>query len=251
MHALLPMVAPPPQRSLLLVGPGAHFGTQLAQRFVAEGFAIALLARSRRHLDPLSEDIRRVGGVATSAIADVVNATQVRQAIDTTLTGLPPLSCVIFNVKASAPGRALELDPSVLTACLAANVSGAVAVIQAAQPWLRDRRRVVILTGGGYKDKPNSDKLALSVSKAALHSLFRSSAEPLLAAGISLKTIVIDGAVRETGPLFPEDVAACFWAMYTHPTRRVFRYPSCGPANGIKQLGLFRGALTNGVRVGN
>jgi NAD(P)-dependent dehydrogenase (short-subunit alcohol dehydrogenase family) len=244
------MALPSPQRSLLLVGPGKHFGAQLARRFAQEGFAVGLLARTRQHLDALVTELRGLGGVAYAATADVTRTAELQSAVSELAAALPPLSCVIYNVKASVPGTALELVPDSLTACLAANVSGALGVIQAVQPWLKDRRRTVILTGGGYKDRPNSSKLALSVSKAALHSLFRSATEPLAAAGVSLKTLVIDGVVREKGPLFPEDVAACFWAMYAHPTRRSYRYPPRPRAEDVAQLGLFRG-LIDGAPIGN
>lgn len=196
-------------KNLILFGPGKHFGLQVARRFAAEGFHIILVARNRTSLDELAMKLGQEGFPCTVVVADVCKSTELQEI----LAPLPSLEVVIFNVKSSVPGDGLNLTPELLTETLAANVSGALSAIQACMPLLQPSASI-LLTGGGYKDTPDPEKLALSVSKGALHTLFLSMIEPLKWRGIILKTVVIDGAVREDRPILPSAVAEAFWKTY-------------------------------------
>jgi NAD(P)-dependent dehydrogenase (short-subunit alcohol dehydrogenase family) len=199
-------------RSVLLVGPGRHFGYEVARRFAVEGFRIGLIARTRTNVDPISRALELEGHPCASAIADVRDTAQIGAAVSDVASSLGSLDCVIFNVRDGAPERGLELAPADLTNALATSVSGALAVIQSACPLLERRSQsTVILTGGGYKDRPEPTKLALSVSKAALHALFLALSTPLQSRNILIKTVIVDGVVRPSGPLLPRDVADVFW----------------------------------------
>lgn len=202
-----------PDKTLIIFGPGEHFGFSVAQRFAKEGFYIVFIARDEGKLEALQEALHKEGISVSMACADVRSQSEVIQAV-AALKGLPPVTAVIYNVKAGARGNGLSVTPEELTDALAANVGGALAAIQASLPILKPGSSI-ILTGGGYKDKPDPEKLALSVSKGALHTLFLSMIRPLKSRGITLKTLIIDGMVREEGPIRPENVAQAFWDLYT------------------------------------
>jgi NAD(P)-dependent dehydrogenase (short-subunit alcohol dehydrogenase family) len=220
---------PGSSKSLLLIGPGAHFGAHLARRFSANGFGVGLISQRAEGVRSLASELAKDGIECATATADVRDPAALRAAMHEAAGQLPPLACIIYNVKFSTSAPGLETPPEDLTRALSINVSGALATIQCALPILKQDCGVnpsIILTGGGFKDRPHPDKLVLSVSKAALHSIFLALALPLHREGISLKTVVIDGVVRKTGPLLPSDVADFFWDAHANPHQRRFVYPT-------------------------
>jgi NAD(P)-dependent dehydrogenase (short-subunit alcohol dehydrogenase family) len=216
----------PPAKSVLLVGPGEHFGLHLARRFAAEGFAVGLLARNRERLNSMMRTLAADGIAVAVATADVGEPARLTQIVRRLASQLPPLACVIFNVKASRRGNALEVSPEEIATALAINVAGAVALIQAVMPLLAPAQHPsIILTGGGYKDRPDENKFILSISKAALHAVFLSLSLTLEPRSVRLRTIVIDGLVRENGPIRSADVAETFWIAHTSSGSRAIRIP--------------------------
>ena len=214
------------ERSLLLVGPGHHFGYDLARRFYRERFDIGLIGRAQSTLDLFAQSLQKEGISPRCAVADVTRPQEIRAALETMTQSLPPVSCLIYNVKSSVPTSEIIRDPTLLTTTFENNVTGAFNTLQAAAKQLSFKNPLsIIVTGGGYKDNPDPDRLALSVSKAALHNLVLALAPSLQKKNITLQTIVIDGFVRETGPLLPTDVADYFWFAYNHPDTIFFRFP--------------------------
>ena len=218
------------RRSLILVGPGKHFGYHLACRFGVEGFHIGVVGRTESKLALLCARLRERSIMSDYGVADVSRASQIQRALCLLSKKLPEVACVIYNVKESVPTRELERDPERLTHALAVNVTGAYNTILGSVQHLerRDAEMNIIVTGGGYKDRPNPERLALSVAKAAIHALTLGLGASLQKQyGAILKTVVIDGVVRESGPLRSCDVADYFWSVYRAKGRkaRCFRFP--------------------------
>jgi short-subunit dehydrogenase len=197
------------EKSVVIVGPGEHFGFQLAKQFGEKGFHVVLVARKKEALQELSEKVQAEGISSDIVVADVSNIENFGDAFTAVASRIPPVMALIFNVKASVRGDGLTLSPEQLTEALAIQVSGVLVAVQTVLPYFAPGASVM-LTGGGYKDTPDPEKLALSVSKGALHTLFLALVEPLSARGIKVGTVIIDGVVRAEGPIFPEDVAQAF-----------------------------------------
>lgn len=212
------------QKALLLIGPGKHFGLHVACKFAREGFVIGLIARDKKRLEEFAEALRAEGAQVFFACADVVRPEEMKSAVELIRKNIFDFSCVMYNVKASVPGSCLTVDPKEFTGTLETNVTGAIIATQTILPYMQEESSF-ILTGGGYKDAPDKEKLALSVSKAAIHTLTLASVEVLKEKHIFAKTIVINGVVREEGPIFSEDVAEVFWNAYKNNTVSVFEYP--------------------------
>lgn len=184
--------------NILIIGPGAHFGSVLVDEFTRNGHDVIVASR---HVVSLPG--------ARWLHVDVSCQASVRSM----LASVPwtSIDSVVYNVKYSPSGSFTELDPADLLAALDINVVGLLRLIQEAynaKHFKPGSRPVVLATGGGFKDKPHSSKLALSLSKSALHALsenLRISALSLL--GLQLKTLVIDGVVRQEGPIDPKHVA--------------------------------------------
>lgn len=203
-----------PKPILLLVGPGKHFGKEIALRFAQEGFCIALLSKTGISAQSIAEEICMHGGEAIAEICDVTDAKQCNETINRLVNAKGgKIESVIFNVKESPKGNGTSLAPGTLTQVLATNVGGALAILQAAMPHMSPNASFII-TGGGYKDIPDPEKCALAVSKGALHTLALALIDPCLRKGIHVKTVVIDGAVKMESALSPERVAQTFWEMH-------------------------------------
>lgn len=204
------------KNTALIFGPGEHFGFQVAKKFGVEGFHIVLIGRNKSRLSDLCTRILKENISCTFLVANVSKPGLHELLLDAT-QDLPPISAVVFNIKAATRGNGLVLAPAELLDALAISVCGALAAIQASVPLLIPKGSI-ILTGGGYKDKPDPEKLSLSVSKGALHTLFVAMIEPLRERNVKISTVVIDGAVRESGPISPEKVAETFWEAYLADT---------------------------------
>jgi hypothetical protein len=132
---------------------------------------------------------------------------------------------VIYNVKDSVRGNGYEIDPSKLVASFSVNVVGAMNTIQLSLPFLRKTlantpcyrvKPSIILTGGGYKDKPDPNKLPLQLAKTGIHAIYTSLNRLNSRKDILVKTLVIDGYVAKEGnrAINPEAVAEALWQTF-------------------------------------
>lgn len=205
----------------LIIGPGAHFGAALCGALARAGSDVAVVSRTQKDDNLLRRQVEDAGRKFVSVPADVRNTECFELAIRQAGDLLEPFRSVIYNVKFSPKGPALSMAPEVLTDALAANVSGSLSIIRSAPKVMSTTgRRVIILTGGGFKKNPDYSRMPLSLSKAAINAMMTSLRLPLLDHhGIELKTLVIDGVVREIGPIYPDDVADAFLRLIENPAR--------------------------------
>ncbi|MEK9157333.1 MAG: SDR family NAD(P)-dependent oxidoreductase [Patescibacteria group bacterium] len=202
------------QSILLLVGPGKHFGKEIAQRFARENFCIVLLSKTGASAKSIAEEIQKNGGDAIGETCDVTNERQCKEVVGRLVRKSEgKIACVIFNAKESPKGKGTELSCDLFMEALAVNTGGALSILQAVLPYT-EKDASFIATGGGYKDIPDPAKCALSVSKGALHTLVLALVDPCIEHAIHAKTLIIDGAVRNEGPLTPGAVAEKFWEAH-------------------------------------
>lgn len=234
-------------RSVLIIGPGRHFGEETAIRFSQEGYRIGLISRSANSLRLASLSLANAGVTCFCHPADVTERQQLSDAIQTLSESLSNLSCVIYNVKDSMRGSGYDLRPETLLASLNVNFVGAINTIQLCKPLLRkftdskcdsDITPSIILTGGGYKDKPDPNKLALSVAKAGIHTIYDSLNRDRRNNGIYIKTLVIDGYVAREGlrAIHPDLVAEKLWQTFV--SKRPKLYETISSSSMKQQLSI-------------
>ncbi len=223
----------------VLIGPGKYFAIPLLERFSRERGCFVLVGRSSDSLEPLVEQLRRYDIMVSTVIADVSDPSHFTSTLHDALQTLPPLRYVIYNVKKSPQSGAFDLAQEDFVDAFTANVAGALTTLQTvARLPSRDHPTTVLLTGGGFKDTPDPSRLALSISKAALHALALAMAQRGNVLGIQVKTLVVDGCVRSDGPITPEHVAEAMWRLANTPNRRVLRV-SRRTSMASRQLVLF------------
>ncbi|NBW10325.1 MAG: SDR family NAD(P)-dependent oxidoreductase [Caulobacteraceae bacterium] len=242
-----PKVSDEDQRSqrptMILVGPGRHFGADLIRRFLDEGFAVGVMSARQETLEALRSDLK-LGAAVAFVRVDVTDYAHFQDALTQMVHQLGRLECLIYNPKISVKGGGLSTRPRDLATSLQVNVTGALAAVQAAVPLMTGSEKpAIILTGGGYKDRGHPEKFALQVGKAGLHAVARGLTDSLKLKGVQLQTVIINGAIRADSSSLSfsrgssRDLADFFWGIFRDQDRHVYRYPPRSPDG--TQLTLF------------
>ena len=99
-------------KTVLITGASSGIGRATALRLAGHGAHIVLSARNLDALEKVRQEIQSTGGVALVAPADVTNADQVRQAVETTVAHFGKLDILIasagLSMRAYFEGSALE-----------------------------------------------------------------------------------------------------------------------------------------------
>lgn len=96
----------------LVTGAGRGFGRAIAERFAAEGAAVALLARSLAQIEEVASTIRATGGNAIGVRCDVTDPDSIQHAVAKTEELLGPLDLMVNNAGVPGPfGPIWQVDP--------------------------------------------------------------------------------------------------------------------------------------------
>lgn len=131
------MVTRPLQDTVALVtGSSSGIGAATARRLVADGAAVALVARRRDRLEALASAIRGDGGSAVVLQADVTDQGQAVDAVERTVSALGRVDILINNAGVMLLGPALDAPIDEWDRMVALNVQGLLYVTHAALPHL-------------------------------------------------------------------------------------------------------------------
>jgi NAD(P)-dependent dehydrogenase (short-subunit alcohol dehydrogenase family) len=183
----------PPQATgvALVTGGGRGIGRTVARALAGTGVAVALVARSGDELDETVELVRRDGGTAAAARADVTDAAGMAAAVAGLQHRLGPVDLLVNNAGVIGPiGPLWENDPVAWWATMDVNLRGLVLTTQLVLPGMvaRHRGRIINVTSqaGAYRWPLVS---AYSVSKAAVVKLSENLAHEVRRHGISVFSV--------------------------------------------------------------
>jgi len=216
------------KKTILICGHGPGISDAVARKFGAEGFAVALAARSADKLDAAVKALGAKGITAAAFPTDFGDLQAVKQLVSSVHAKLGPLNVLHWNAYAFGAGD-IAADPAELQNSLNVSVTGLWTAVQAAHGDLKEQKGAVLVTGGAlcFYD-PQVDAMAveygalgLAVSKAAQHKLTSLLSVSLGKEGIYVGEVVVaSGAVKGTvadqgnATLEPGAVAEKFWALY-------------------------------------
>jgi len=217
-------------KTILICGYGPGISAAVARRFGAEGFQVAIAARSAERLEAGVQALRDAGVTAQAFPCDLGDVAAVQGLVGEVRASLGPITVVHWNAYGGGAGDLTTSDPAELRAVLDVGVVGEVAAVQAALPDLRAQpgAAAVLVTGGGfafYADPVDQmiaqwRTMGVAVAKAAQHKLTGILHQKLKGDGVYVGSLVVMGIVKGTafdqggGGLDADAIAAAFWQLY-------------------------------------
>jgi NAD(P)-dependent dehydrogenase (short-subunit alcohol dehydrogenase family) len=204
------------------VGPG--LGAALCRRLVAEGYAVAALARSTDFIDPLAETVAREGGVLLPLACDTALELAVDEAFDRIEQRLGRPRVLVYNAGRLIRGGLLEVTPKEFTEAWRVNCSGAYLCARRSAPPMLEHGGAMIFTGATASVKAAGGFAAFGASKFGLRGLAQSLSRELGPKGVHVAHVIIDGiiwtprtqawpGVTEDKCLRPESIAEAYLGL--------------------------------------
>jgi NADP-dependent 3-hydroxy acid dehydrogenase YdfG len=216
-------------KTIVVVGFGPGVSTAVAEKFGAEGFVVALVARSA---DRLAAGVAALEAKAVKAVAitaDAGDPASIAGAVRQAHAALGPVSVLHWNAfSGSDVGDLLAAEPAAVAGAFDVAIVGLLAAVQAALPDLKAQGGAVLVTNGAFgADAPAMDQLAVSlksmgvaVGNAAKRKLVGLLSAQLAADGVYVGEVTIAGAVKGTAWAGPDGgiegakIADAFWRLY-------------------------------------
>ncbi|QOR71281.1 SDR family oxidoreductase [Ruania alkalisoli] len=186
----------------LVTGAGSGIGAASAHLLAERGAAVTLVGRTESELETVAESIRKRGGEAIVAVADVTDSDAVSAAVEATLDAHGGLDVVVANAGVNGTWAGIEeLTVEEFRSTLDINLVGTFITIKHAVPHLRRGGSVVVTSSvNGSRIFSNSGASAYSSSKAGQIALAKMLAVELGPRGIRVNAIcpgAIDTAIGD------------------------------------------------------
>lgn len=215
---------------IAVVGVGPALGSAVARRFAADGFAVALMARTTDTTTAMAEGLRDSGRRAMAVAMDATRPEAVERAFEEVAERLGPPCVMVYNAGTYATGEVADIAPADFERCWRANCFGGFLAAKAALgPMLKARRGTVIFTGATASLRGGKGFANLAVGKFGLRALAQSLAREVGPRGVHVAHVIIDGqidtpAIRRRQPeratqtlLAPEAIADAYLALHHQP----------------------------------
>lgn len=209
----------------VVVGVGAGLGAALARRF-AEGYAVALVARSDEVSGAVAKEIRVAGGVALPVKSDATDVAQVAAAYERIARELGTPGVLVYNGGRRPFGTVVNTSPEEFEATWRGHTFGAFLWSRQVAPAMIERKKGAILfTGATAGVKPGASSVAFGPAKFAVRGLAQAMARDLHPQHVHVAYVNVDGAidmptVRQLLPhvqdedlLKPAAIAETFWFL--------------------------------------
>jgi NAD(P)-dependent dehydrogenase (short-subunit alcohol dehydrogenase family) len=209
-----------------IVGVGPGNGAAFARRFAAEGYAVALLARSSGFASELAATLPGARAYA----CDVADAAALGQAFAAIADQLGEVDVLIYNAGSGAWGTVEEASAADFESAWRINTLGGFLASKQVIPRMKSAGRgSIVFIGATASQRGGAKSAAFSSAKAAQRSLAESMARALWPSGIHVAIVIIDGVVdlpatRKRMPdkpdsffVKPDDVAESVFRLSQQP----------------------------------
>ena len=220
-------------KTILVCGYGPGISSAVAKKFGAEGFSVALVARSKETLAAGAAALEGAGIKARAFPADLTNPEAVKKLVADVRRDLGPVTVIHWNAYAATGGDLMTATAADLRVPFDVSVTGLVMAVQSALPDLKEQKEsAVLVTGGAFAFyDPNVDAMAVqwasmgvAIGKAAQHKAVALLAEKLKGQ-VYVGEVVVAGTVKGTrfdsgkATLEAADIANQFWQLYRERSR--------------------------------
>lgn len=159
-------------KTALVTGAGKGIGRAIAIALAKEGAHVGLIARTRKDLQHVADEVKALGVVTAFATADVSNIHSVNTAVESIQRELGNVDILINNAGIATFGKFLELEPAAWENQVKVNLFGVYYVTRAILPQMIERQTgdiINISSTAGLKG--NTMTSAYSASKFGLMGL--------------------------------------------------------------------------------
>ncbi|WP_049997909.1 SDR family NAD(P)-dependent oxidoreductase [Halococcus sediminicola] len=208
-------------RTAVIAGVGPGLGASIARKFVAEGCAVGLFARSAEFIEDLADELNEDGD-ALAVQTDITDAEAVKAGFDEVREAFGPVDVLVNHASGGAWKRLMDLSGEEFEHALAVGTQGGFHCSQeAVADMLEEGSGTVIFTGATSSVRGNKGALAFSTAKFAVRGMAESMARDLGPRGIHVAHVVIDGGIRPPDSevhnpeeyLDPDAIAASYWHL--------------------------------------
>ncbi len=194
-------------RICVVAGVGPGNGTALSRKFAAEGYSVAMLARSEERLHSLEKEISGATGYAV----DIGDRRQVLEVIARITRELGPVNVLVHNAAAGAFNSFMDAEPATLELTFRTNVMSLLHLGQAVVPdMLKAGRGDIVVIGNTSAWRGSANFAAFAPTKAAQRILAQSMARSLGPQEIHVAYVVVDAVIdvpwtRKLNPKQPDE----------------------------------------------
>jgi len=169
----------------IVTGASRGIGFAIAQRFVAEGYQVAITGRNA---DTIATAVKAIGKDAMGIVSDVSSIASLESAFKKIADVHGNIDIVVANAGIVSMGPLESITEDEFNKVIGTNYKGVLFTVQKALPYLRSGASVIVTSSTvAYKGIPNA---ALYIStKAAERSLVRVLAAELAPRGIRVNTL--------------------------------------------------------------
>jgi NADP-dependent 3-hydroxy acid dehydrogenase YdfG len=215
--------------TIMVCGYGPGISQSVAKKFGAEGFSVALVARSKDKLGEGVAELHKMGIQAGAFPTDLGDAEAVKVLVGRVRAELGPITVLHWNAYASTAGDLLSASAADIRAAMDVSVTSFAVAVQETLPDLKKQKEsAVLVTGGGFAHyDANVDAMAVqwssmgtALGKAAQHKLVGLLAARLKGDGVYVGEVMVLGMVKGTrfdsgsATLEAATVADTFWDLY-------------------------------------
>jgi NADP-dependent 3-hydroxy acid dehydrogenase YdfG len=216
-------------KTIVVIGFGPGISTGVAEKFGAEGFSVALVARNEERLAAGVRALQGKGVAAAAFPADAADPAAMRAAIGKARAELGPITVIHWNAFGGAEvGDLVTADPAAVWGVFDVAVVGLLAAVQEALTDLKGAKEgAVLVTNGAFGDiSPQMDALAnslksagVALANAAKHKLVGLLAARLKDDGVYVGEVMVAGVVKGTAwdngqGIENSAIANKFWELY-------------------------------------
>jgi short-subunit dehydrogenase len=180
-------------RSIALVtGVGPGTGSAIVRRFVAGGYAVAMLARSADRLAALEKELP----AARAFPCDVTDEAQLDAAVASVRGALGEPEILVHNAVGGAFGSFLEIDPAVLERNFRVNTMALLHLARRLAPaMVAAGKGAIVATGNTSALRGRANFAGFAPTKAAQRILAEAMARELGPKGVHVAYVVIDAVI--------------------------------------------------------
>jgi NAD(P)-dependent dehydrogenase (short-subunit alcohol dehydrogenase family) len=213
----------PDRRPAIVTGASSGIGAATARTLASAGHPVVLGARRLERLSEIAREIVSDGGEAVALKLDLASPESIDAFAEEALRAFGPIEIMVSNAGSSAPGSALDAEPTAFRATLEVNLLAAHHLTRlVAGPMVERRRGDLVFVTSETVRYPRPGAAAYVTSKWGLEGLARTLQMELEGTGVRATIIQPGQTLTEMGsgwdPALAEEVLESWihWGLARH-----------------------------------